>query len=106
MASLIAHEKMNIYAYMSIYDAVIKLVIAIVIQFTSFDRLIFYAALILLANISSVLIYNIYCQRQYEECRLSLSFDKQTFNKMFSFSAWDIVGSLATVGQAQGKYCY
>lgn len=49
-----------------------------------------------------MLIYNIYCQRQYEECRLSLSFDKQTFNKMFSFSAWDIVGSLATVGQAQG----
>ena len=102
MASLIAHEKMNIYAYMSIYDAVIKLAIAIVIQFTSFDRLIYYAALILLANISSVLIYNIYCQRQYEECRLSLSFDKQTFNKMFSFSAWDIVGSLAAVGQAQG----
>ena len=102
MASLIAHEKMNVYAYMSIYDALIKLLIVFLIQWAPIDKLIYYAALGTLANFSSFLIYNCYCRKQYEECRWTLRFDRNAFTRMFSFSAWDIVGSLAFVGQAQG----
>lgn len=102
MASLIAHEKMDIYAYMSIYDTTVKLLIVFLIQWSPTDKLIYYSALMLLASISSAFIYNLYCQRHYEECRFSFVLDKMTFKKMFSFSAWDTVGSLAYVGQAQG----
>jgi len=102
MASLIAHEKMDIYAYMSIYDAVVKLLIVFLIQWSPIDELIYYAGLMCLASFSSAFLYIWYCRRHYEECRFSFDFDKKTFKKMFSFSAWDTVGSLAFVGQAQG----
>lgn len=102
MSSLIAHEKMDIYAYMSIYDVTMKLVIVYLIRLTSFDKLIFYAFLFMLVSLSSTVIYNIYCQRKYPECRFRFSFDKESFKKMFSFSAWDMVGNLAGICQTQG----
>ena len=102
MSTLIAHEKLDIYAYMSIYDAVMKLVIVFLLAFAPFDKLIFYGLLILLVNISSAIIYNTYCRKHYEECRFVYDFDKDTFKRMFSFSAWDIVGSMASIGQSQG----
>lgn len=102
MSSLIAHEKMDIYAYMSIYDVTMKLVIVYLIRLTAFDKLIFYAFLFMLVSLSSTVIYNVYCQRKYPECRFSFSFDKEPFKKMFSFSAWDLVGNLAGICQTQG----
>lgn len=102
MASLIAHERMNIYAYMSIYDVTMKLAIVYLIQLAPFDRLIFYGFLIMLVSFSSTCIYNIYCHRHYEECRFSFRLDKPSFKKMFSFSAWDMVGNLAGIAQTQG----
>lgn len=102
MASLIAHEKMSIYAYMSIYDAAVKLAVAILIQWSPIDTLVYYAFLILLANLTSSFIYNTYCRHHFSECRFSLAFDKSTFNRMFKFSVWDTIGSIAAVGQAQG----
>lgn len=102
MAALVAHEKFDIYAYMSIYDAVMKLAIVFLLTFAPFDKLIFYAFLILLVSTSSAVIYNWYCRKHFNECRFSWSFDKSVFKKMFSFSAWDVVGSLAVLGQMQG----
>jgi O-antigen/teichoic acid export membrane protein len=102
MASLVAHEKINIYAYMSMYDVIVKLLIVSLIQYSSMDKLVYYAALMMFGSLSSSLLYNWYCQRHFEECRFSFFFDRITFKKMFSFSAWDTVGSLAHVGQAQG----
>ena len=57
MATLIAHEKMDIYAYISIYDVVMKLLIVYLIQIVDYDKLIFYAFLLFVVSISSVLIY-------------------------------------------------
>ena len=102
MSALVAHEKLDIYAYMSIYDAVMKLAIVFLLALTPFDKLIFYGMLVLLVNISSVTIYNTYCRKHYEECRFAWEFDKITFKRMFSFSAWDVIGSLSSIGQSQG----
>lgn len=102
MAALVAHEEFNIYAYMSIYDAVMKLAIVFLLTFAPFDKLIFYAFLILLVSTSSSIIYNWYCRKHFDECLFSWNFDKSVFKKMFSFSAWDVVGSLAVLGQMQG----
>ena len=53
-SSLIAHERMNMYAYMSIYDVTMKLLLILVLQYYQFDKLILYGGSILLVNISSV----------------------------------------------------
>ena len=102
MASLIAHEKMDIYAYMSLYDVTMKLIIVYLIRFTSHDRLIVYGFLYMLVSLSSTIIYNVYCHRNYQECRFRFSLDRESFKKMFSFSAWDMVGNLAGICQTQG----
>ena len=102
MSSLISHEKMDIYAYMSIYDSVMKLLVVFLIGIGPFDRLIFYAFLICLVQISSALLYNIYTQRHYEECRLSFRFEKKLIKEMSKFSGWSLVGTLGYTANGQG----
>lgn len=96
MSSIIAHEKMDVYAYVSIFDVVAKLLVVYLIQIASFDRLIFYAALLLLVQIIGALIYDIYGHRHYSEVRFNLKYDKSLFKEMLGFSGWNVIGCLAS----------
>lgn len=102
MSSLIAHEKMDIYAWVSIYDAVMKLVIVYLIQVVDTDKLILYAFLFFLVHVSTALIYIFYCRYKYEECRMFGGFNKDTFREIASFSGWNIFGCGAVALQGQG----
>ena len=97
-ASVISHERMNVYAYMSLFDAMIKLLIVYLLVMFSYDKLITYTILLLFANILNIIIYRIYCLRQFHECRsLKLTLDKSLFKEMFSYNSWNMVGGLAGV---------
>lgn len=102
MSSLIAHEKMDIYAWVSIYDAVMKLLIVYLIQVLEVDKLILYAFLYFLVHLSTALMYMLYCRNQYEECRMFGGFNKETFHEIASFSGWNIFGCGAVALQGQG----
>lgn len=101
-SALIAHEKMNIYAYMTIFDAVFKLLAAYLIQIVCFDRLIFYSVLIFAAELLSTFLYNLYCRKHFKECSFSFGYDKGIFRNMLSFSGWNTLGCLAAMGQGTG----
>lgn len=101
-SALIAHEKMNIYAYMTIFDAVFKLLVAYLIQIVCFDRLIFYSILIFAAELLSTFLYNLYCRKHFKECSFSFGYDKGIFRNMLSFSGWNTLGCLAAMGQGTG----
>ena len=101
-SALIAHEKMNIYAYMTIFDAVFKLLAAYLIQIVCFDRLIFYSILIFAAELLSTFFYNLYCRKHFKECSFSFGYDKGIFRNMLSFSGWNTLGCLAAMGQGTG----
>lgn len=97
-ASIISHEKMNVYAYMSLFDAIIKLLIVYLLVVFCYDKLITYAILLLLANILNIVIYRVYCIRQFNECSSQkLSLDKTLFKEMLSYNSWNMVGGLAGV---------
>ncbi len=100
--ALIAHEKMDIYAYMTIFEVTVKLVAAYAIMIVPYDRLIFYAALLLGANILSTIIYNWYCRKKFEECAFRFDYEKQIFIEMLSFSGWNTFGTVAAMGQSTG----
>lgn len=102
MSSLIAHEKMDIYAYVSIYDAISKLLIVYMIQIVDSDKLILYAFLFMLAHISTAVIYMLYGRSKYAECRMFGGFDKGVFHEIASFSSWNIFGCGAVALQGQG----
>lgn len=101
-ASIISHEKMNIYAYMSIFDVVMKLLIVYMLLVFDYDKLIVYSILMLGVNFLNIVIYRAYCVHVFEECKFSLRFDRQIFRQMFSYSGWNMFGSLSALLMDQG----
>ena len=101
-ASIIAHEKMGAYAYISILDIVLKLTVAYAIMLTPFDRLISYGVLLLAESIFIRLIYGLYSKRNFEECTYHLIYDKAVLRKMVSFAGWNFLGVTAGTLNTQG----
>ena len=101
-SALIAHEKMGIYAYMTIFDAVFKLLAAYLIQIVYFDKVVFYSVLTFIAGLLSTFLYNWYCRKHFRECSFSFGYDKSIFKNMLSFSGWNTFGCLAAMGQGTG----
>lgn len=101
-ASIIAHERMSAFAYISVLEAFIKLVIAYAVMFYTFDKLIFYAALICLTSLFIRLVYIHYCKRHFKECHYQLIFDKIIFKEMFGLAGWESIGSLSVLLKNQG----
>lgn len=101
-ALIIAHERMSIYAYVSIFDVVAKLVICYLLIISPIDRLVFYAVLLMIVQVSTLFVYRIYCKRLFQECQLGLQIDKGFFKPLMSFSFWNLFGSLSYHALTQG----
>lgn len=101
-AAVIAHEKMEFYAVVSMTDAVLKLIIAIVLPFISYDRLIYYGALMLLNSLIDISLYYFYAKKCFREIAYKHSYHKDLFKKMISFSGWNVLDSFAYTMQGQG----
>lgn len=102
-AAIIAHEKMSAFAYISILEAIMKLLIAFSLMFISFDRLIFYAFMILISSLVVRIIYGVYCSRHFAECRnTTWTLDRQMMKHMLSFSGWTIFGNLGYILHTEG----
>lgn len=99
---IMAHEKMDIYAYLSFYEAFAKLLVVYLLSVSSFDKLLLYAVLIAIVQVSLALFYRTYCIAKFPECRLNLSFDKTVFRKLMGFSGWNVTANLAEVLKLQG----
>lgn len=102
-ASIIAHEKMSVYAWVSILDVALKLAIAYLISVSPGDKLITYSLLILMTAIVMFLFYRIYSKRHFKECQFHYNLDKSKFKEMFSFAGWNLIGSMASSLRNQGS---
>lgn len=91
---IVAHEHMNAFAYISILEVTLKLLIVYLLLVISFDKLITYGILVFSVALVVRLAYGIYCKRHFEECTYCFGFDKGLFNEMFSFAGWSVVGNL------------
>lgn len=101
-ATLIAHENMKIFAYVSIFDVLLKLGIVYIIKYYGGERLILYGFLIMVVQLLDRIVYGVYCSRQYVETKFILVKDKQLYKEMFSYSGWSLIGNLAVFGSTQG----
>lgn len=101
-ASIISHERMDIYAYFTILDAVFKLVICYAVIHSTIDKLIMYGILLCFIHVVNQLIYVIFCKRNFEECRFQWIFDKSLFKSLFSFAGLNFIGCSAGVLRTQG----
>lgn len=101
-ACIIAHERMNAFAYIGIFEVIMKLVICYLIIVSPFDRLISYALLMMLLAVVVRIIYGIYCNRQFVESRVKIGFDKDIFKKMLGFSGWSFFNNSVFILNNQG----
>lgn len=101
-ASVMAHERMDFYAIVSVLDAILKLVIVFAIPLFPGDKLIVYGVLFALISVLNFILYYIYCKRNFSEIRFSRIFEKSLFRLMLGFSGWNIFGSLSGVMKEQG----
>ena len=102
-ASIIAHENMNVYAYVSILEVSLKLLMVVFLLWVdTSDALITYSIILLFIQLLILIIYRIYCMKKYDESKWKLVKDKSIYKEIFSFSGWDVVGSLSVVTQGQG----
>lgn len=101
-ASLIAHEEMSIYAYVGLYEAISRLIIAYLITISPIDKLVFYGLLLLINTIVVQLFYRWYAVKHFEECRFSLVKDWALYKRLLSYGGWDLFGNLALVCQGEG----
>lgn len=91
--TIIAHERMDAYAYISILEAALKLGIALLLTVSPFDMLKFYAVLMLLAALLVRFTYAWFCHMHFEETRGKLIFDKSLTKEVVSFAGWNLMGS-------------
>ena len=101
-ANIIAHERMSFYAYVSIIEAFLKLGIVYLLMISPFDRLVFYAFLVMLVTLIINVIYVIYNKYKYSNLKISCFWEQERVRSMLSFSGWSLFGSLAVVSNQQG----
>lgn len=101
-AIIIAREKMNIYAYTSVFEVVAKLGICYLIGVGDFDRLMVYATMIFIVQMSLLLFYRFYCSRKFAEAKYQISLDKRILKPILSFSSWSMVAGISSTLSSQG----
>lgn len=101
-ALIIAHERMNVFAYISILEVILKLAIVLFLTYIPGDKLIIYSLLILAVQIIIRLVYGYYCKIHFEESKVRASWNTLLVRKISVYAGWTLNGSLAVIGYTQG----
>jgi Na+-driven multidrug efflux pump len=101
-ATIIAYEKMSAFAYISIFEVILKLLTAFILIFSKWDNLVLYAVLTVIAQLIVRFIYVHYCNRHFSITKIVYRFNKQLFRSMTSFIGWNVWGGLSNVLYSQG----
>ena len=101
-ASIIAHEKMDVYAYVEILNVTLKLLIVYLLVIGHFDKLILYAILHLAVTVLVRMVYRLYCIHRFPETHFHWVWDKSILKPMLSFSGWNLYGNFCVMVRQQG----
>ena len=102
-AVVVARERMEIFAVLSIFEVVVKLIVALSLTFIITNKLKAYSLLNMGTAALLVILTLIYCRRCFPECRsIRAIYDKEHFRPMADFMSWSTIGTLSWVGKNQG----
>jgi len=102
MASVIAHEDMSIYGYVSIAEVLLKLAVVYVLRLSSVDKLKLYGFLICAVSFINTSIYRFICTKKYKECKLRPYWDFSLLKELTGFIGWSIFAYFAGIVKNQG----
>lgn len=101
-AEIIAHEKFGIFAYITLTEACLKLLIVYLLDISPYDKLKTYAILLLFVAIFFQIVYMIYCRKMFEECTIRLKINKRLIKEMTGFAGWSFFGNASWILNSQG----
>lgn len=101
-AAIIAHERMNVFAWVSILQVSLKLLIVFMLQWFGFDKLKLYAVLVFMVSVIIRIIYGIYCSRNFKESKFKFFWEKAMFRTLMSYAGWNLWGNAAGALFGQG----
>lgn len=102
-SDIIAREKMSVYAYLSIFEGIAKLLICYaVIAETKFDKLVFYGSMLLLVNFLITAFNVVYCLAKYPETHFHIYNDRKVYRNLLSFVGQNSFGVIAWAIGKQG----
>lgn len=94
-AIIVSHERMGIFAVISIFETVLKLAIVYLLLILNGDKLIVYAILVAIVQLFIRLVYTRYCKKNFEETVLIKGVDIILLKEMGKFASWNVWGNLA-----------
>lgn len=103
LAVVLAYERMGVFAIITVAEGVINLVSALLLPFIPFDGMIFYAFMLMTANLLGYVFYRIFVKRRITTITVRPIKDKKLYKQVISFSGWTIYGSIAAAMMLQGN---
>ena len=101
-ALIIAHEKMGVYAYVSVISSVLKLLLVLLISVISFDHLILFAIFMFIKEAIVLVTYRVYCLSKFKESKYELLWDRPLVKEIGVFAGWNLSAHLVNVAKNQG----
>ena len=101
-AAITANERMNIYAYLSIFDVVLKLAVAYIVMVVAGDKLIIYGTCIFVVGFLNIAINRVYCYKVFPMCKYMRPHNKPLLKEMFGYMGWNLTGQGVVVLTNQG----
>lgn len=100
-ALIIARERMNVYAYVSILEVIFKLLIVFLLVYGD-DKLVLYSILTFFVALVIRMIYQVYCRKYFIESRFRFEWDKKYYSELLSYSGWNLFGNFVGIAKQQG----
>lgn len=101
-AVIIAYEKMSFFAWVSIVEAVLKLLVVYLLIISPFDKLVAYVVLLTFVSVIILFCYKIYCNKKFEIAHYKKVLDYSLAKEILGFSGWSLFGATANVANQQG----
>ena len=102
LALVIAHEKMNVFAYVGVLEALGRLGIVFILMVISYDHLIIYGICILFLSLGASMSYILYCWRYFPESKYRWYWNTTEVKELFGFSGWHFLGTFSMTCRSQG----
>lgn len=102
-AALIAHERMDYIAYLSIFEIVMKFILALCLYYEPFERIVFYSLCVFFVNVLIFFFYKTVAKKEYEECDTKeVIANRKTLKRIGMFTSWTLFESVGNLSHSHG----
>ena len=103
LAVVLAYEKMNVFAFVTVIEGLVSLSAALLLFVVPGDRMIFYTVMLIVANLLGYILYWAYVSRRIKNIFYQRVKDVKLFRQVLSFSGWTVYGSIVGAMMFQGN---